>query len=244
MKPGEFKLDGKLSSEYGTIIQSRPTIESPKRRTQFKTSFGLSGEQPFDEDAYDNTELDLSLIVKGAANRGASYNRELVQNWFDSPSYMDFIPYFDEDKIYHVMLREGMQFQSKYFLEENLVVSVPLTVLPYKHHIVSPSKLLTAAGTITNPSYKESLPLIKILGSGNITLIVNSIPFQMQSVSGNIWIDCEFKIGYSEVNGIKQNANHKVRTLDFPILVSGNNTISWTGTVTSVEIHPRWRSLV
>lgn len=244
MKPGEFKLDGKLSSEYGTMIQSRPLMESPQRRTQFKTAFGLSGEQPFDEDAYDNTDLDLSLIVKGTTTRSASYNREFVQHWFDSPVYLDFIPYFDESKIYKVMLREGMQFQSKYFLEEHLVVSAPLTVLPYKMHVVSPKTVLTTSGSITNPSFKHSLPLIKINGTGNITLTVNGKAFILQSVAGHIWLDCEFKIGYTETNGVKQNQNMKVKTMDYPFLKSGNNTISWTGTVTSVEIYPNWRSLV
>lgn len=30
---------------------------------------------------------------------------------------------------------------------------------------------------------------------------------------------------------------------DFPVLLPGQNAISWTGNVTKVEIQPNWRSL-
>ena len=37
--------------------------------------------------------------------------------------------------------------------------------------------------------------------------------------------------------------NNKAGFDEFPVLEPGDNSISWTGTVTKVEIVPRWRCL-
>lgn len=243
MKPGDFILDGVNSSDHGVIIQGRPTIDTPNRRVEFKQSFGMSGELPYDEESYENTEMKLNLIVKGTATRSASANREFVQDWFDSGRYMDFIPYFDQDKIYHVMATEAPSFMTKYFLEEHQIVSLKLTVLPYKHYVQSPKVTRTTSGTITNPHLKPSKPLLKVIGSGDITLNVNGIPFLLKGVAGHIYLDSELSFAYENNDGLLTNANNKVRTLDYPTIKPGSNTISWTGAVTSVEIEPRWRTL-
>lgn len=244
MKPGEFTLNGISSLTYGVLIQDRPTIETPRRRVEFKTAFAMSGELPYDEDAYDNTRMDLNLLVQASATRSVSDTREIVQDWFDRGAYMDFIPYFDEDKTYHVMTVEAPKFTTKYFMEGHQVMETQLTVKPYKHYLVSPKKIFTTAGSITNPHLKASRPLIKVVGNGDITLTINGIPFLLKGVSGHIYIDSEVSFAYTDTGGVLSNANNKVRTLNYPYLKPGNNTIAWTGSVTSVEVEPRWRALV
>lgn len=56
-------------------------------------------------------------------------------------------------------------------------------------------------------------------------------------------------VGYVVINSDLQDA-YKDSTLynnymvgDFPMLIPQNNTISWTGTVTKIEITPNWRNL-
>lgn len=244
MKRGEFILDGINSSEHGVLIQNRPVLYAPRRKVEFQSSFGMSGDYPFDEDAYENTELELRLVVVGTAERSASYNREFVQDWFDSGTYKDLIPYFDPEKIYHVMVSEPTEFVNKYYLGETQVVVVRLTVLPYKH-LISGNKMQISSGvTFKNPTRKTALPLIKVTGSGNITLTVNGNPFQLSLVDGHIYLDSEFNIAYKDNAGLATNANNKVKTLEYPFLKPGSNVVTWTGTVTSVEITPRWRTLV
>src|SRR5699024_5493678 len=105
---------------------------------------------------------------------------------FDSGVYMDFIPYFDPNKIYKVMATEYPSFESKYYFGEGQSFNVELTVRPYKYYVKSPLVSLTTAGTINNTTSKTSLPRIKIFGSGDVTLKVNGLNFVVKNVVDHI----------------------------------------------------------
>lgn len=245
MKPGHFLLNGQDSEDYGVFIQDRPTIETPRRKVEFKSSYGKSGADPFDEEAYENTDLPLTLYVEGKSDRTASDNRDRIHTLFDSGQYMDFIPYFDTNKIYKVMTIMFPSFDNKYYFGEGMVIRATFTVKPYKYYVDSPKSTLTAGGSIQNTTSKTSLPRIKIFGSGDVTLSINEVPFVIKNITGDIILDSELMIAYREVNGLITNENDKVYTRVYPIFKVGTNTISWTttGTVTKIEVEPRWRTL-
>lgn len=244
MKPGSFILNGKTSESLGITIQDRPELMTPFRRIEFKSAFGQSGTVPFDEDAYNNTELELYLYVVGNGPDSASKNRDLVYNLFNSNSYLDFIPYFDENKIYKVMLLEPPKFVSKYYFREGQSVELKLTVKPYKYLVKAPKVTITSGGTIINTASQPSLPKITITGTGDITLKVNGIDFIVKNVVGSIILDSETCIAYKEAASVITNENAKTYTRAYPFLKPGTNTISWVGAgITKVEIEPRWRTL-
>ena len=156
---------------------------------------------------------------------------------------MDFIPYFDPDKVYKVMTITPPKFTSVYYMGEGQIVEVGLTVKPYKYFLDSPQIVLTAASSIFNHKLLPSQPKIKIYGSGDITLTINGVPFVMKGVVGHIVLEPQLGIAYNESKPVRVNENRKVYTRNYPVLSPGNNSISWTGTVTSVKIDPRWRTL-
>ena len=198
---------------------------------------------PFDEEAYHNTIIPLTLYVEGKS-RSASDSREIIFNWFNTGKYVDFIPYFDQGKIYKVMPTSAPKFTSMYYMGEGLVVEVSLTVNPYKYYIPESDVSMTAPNSLYNPTVETALPRIKIYGTGNITLNVGGIPFVMKGVVKHIVLDSQLGIAYNESSAILLNENSKVFTRKYPVLNPGSNAISWTGTVTKVEIEPRWRTLV
>ena len=198
---------------------------------------------PFDEEAYNNTIIPLSLYVEGK-NRTASDSRELIFSWFNTGKYIDFIPYFDPEKIYKVMPMSAPKFTSMYYMNEGLSVEVSLTVKPYKYYIPGTDLVLTAAGSIFNPTVTPSLPRLKVYGTGNITLNFNGVLFVMEGVVDHIVLDSELGIAYNESSAVLLNENNKVFTRKYPVLNPGANAISWAGTVTSIEIEPRWRTLI
>ena len=240
MKAGSFILNGTNSEDIGTVIQSRPLLETPKRRVTYKQAFGQSGSTPYDEEAYDNTELSLILFTK---SDDAVLSREEVYDIFNSGDYIDLIMYSDETKIYKVMTIEPPKFESRYYMNEDQSFEVLLTVLPYKYLVTSPLVSMTAGGTIVNPTRYYSLPVITIYGTGDITISINGTPFVVKNVAEHITLDSKTMFAYKEVDDIITNENTKIYTREYPILVPGDNTISWTGTVTKVEVLPRWRSL-
>lgn len=82
-------------------------------------------------------------------------------------------------------------------------------------------------------SYK-SLPNIKINGTGECTFSINNRSFKITNIGDSI-----------EINSELEYCNKgEYMVGDFPYLEEGDNNISWSGNVTSVEITPYWRSII
>ena len=96
--------------------------------------------------------------------------------------------------------------------------------------------VMTAPGTIVNMGTISSEPYIKITGSGNINLTINSTVYSFTAVDTYLQIDSELKYVYRDA----LNQGDKM-VGKFPVLAVGSNAISWTGTVTKIEVVPRWR---
>ena len=92
--------------------------------------------------------------------------------------------------------------------------------------------------SITNPGTADAIPLITVVGSGNITLTIGGRTIYIDALASSITIDCEAGIAY---NGTT-NLTSTVTFDDFPWMIPpGTAAISWTGTVTSVTISRPWR---
>ena len=92
---------------------------------------------------------------------------------------------------------------------------------------------------MTGPNPFPALPLIEVTGSGDITLTVGDVDVEITGLENKITLDSETQNAY---NGTT-NLNGIINAPDFPVLREGVNNISWTGTVTSVQITPRWWTL-
>lgn len=119
-----------------------------------------------------------------------------------------------------------------------------LNVKPYKFLIDSIKREgLSSPLTITNPMFVPSKPLITLHGTGDCTLVVNGEPFVFKGITDSIIIDSENEFCYSENGLLIENENDKMFTLDYPELVKGVNTLSWT-TGFTLDIEPKWRTLI
>lgn len=244
MERGSFIFNGVASEDVKTIIQARPVIEAPLRKVEWKNIYGGDGDIPFDEGAYANTDLELVMFIDGD---DLIADRQKLYNLLDSRGvYKDFIPYFDPDKIYRVMLSDKIQFENLYHYGEKQTLSAKFTVKPYKYLIDSlPVTIHGDSGTITNPTNYVSQPIITINGTGPVTLNVNGKSFNIKNVIDTITLSSERQAAYQElIPGILTPMNYQIASRDYPILNPGDNTITITGSVTQVVIEPRWRSLV
>lgn len=91
---------------------------------------------------------------------------------------------------------------------------------------------LTDGGTLHNPTRHEAMPLITLTGEGTLTINDSTIQY---SGGGTITLDCDDMT--CDNMGAVALSNH-----DFPVLRSGDNTITNSG-FSSVTIRPRWYRL-
>ena len=69
--------------------------------------------------------------------------------------------------------------------------------------------------------------------------MVGTVIVELEEISGSITLDSQLQEAYSEVTSLNGQISG-----DFPILRPGNNAVSWSGSVTKVEINPNWRCLI
>lgn len=100
-------------------------------------------------------------------------------------------------------------------------------------------KTITTPCILTNYEKAAALPLIKIFGSGDVTLEINGKAFNLSAVDGYIEIDSERLAVYKD----GESASAKTNCQEFPALLPGSNSINWRGNVQRLEITPRWRAL-
>lgn len=114
--------------------------------------------------------------------------------------------------------------------------TVSFVLDPYSY-LINNSWLDVTEINIINNIYDRSLPVLKVSGTGIINISINDTQIVLKEVNGTIIIDSENMLCYTSD---KMNFN-KNMTGYFPILVEGENTFSFTGTISKVEILPNWR---
>lgn len=85
-----------------------------------------------------------------------------------------------------------------------------------------------------------SKPIITLYGSGELHFYLNTVEIFKYNfdTDGQVVIDSEKEDAY--LNGVLKN---RQMLGEFPLLKSGENTITWTGTLTRIVIDPKSRWL-
>lgn len=98
---------------------------------------------------------------------------------------------------------------------------------------------MTSAGSLYNQYGFNALPLITVYGSGNGVLTVGDRTVEILSMTDVLYLDSDLQNAYNDSG----NQNNNINTAEFPILTDGENVISWSGGIESIEILPRWWEL-
>lgn len=202
------------SNDLDLIIEKTPEIPSPiiKYEIIFKVDFAYFADR--EEYLMKKSRIDAWLLSE--TNKYLTYS-------------------LDEFVIYKVKQVQIDNTTTTSRIMRHFSVTFTCTGLKYMASGLKPIEVVNGA-TLNNFGSYESKPLIKIYGSGNITVSIGGKSFTINNISSYVSVDSEIKECY------KDSTNKgKDMTGDWPVLPIGSNTISWTGTVSKVEIIPRWR---
>lgn len=81
-------------------------------------------------------------------------------------------------------------------------------------------------------------PLIKVFGTGDGQILINSQVIQFSDIQDYLMVDAKLKIVHKD----NLPAGRKMSG-PFPILEEGENIVFFNGGITKLEITPRWREL-
>ena len=228
---GWFKFKGKDSRDFGILISSVPQQTKPERRVEHITIPGRNGELTQDEDTYEPYTISMQC-----STRGSDRLDEIVA-WLNGAG--NLILSTEPDKVYQASIYNKIAISDVIYLYNSFLLQFRVQPFKYSVNAFDHTLELTAPTKIKGKGTVYSEPIITVYGTGDITLKINDKDIPLFGVDGYITIDSEMM----EVFKGAENQNSKYGYVDFPRLEVEENTISWTGNVEKLEIHPRWRWL-
>lgn len=230
-----FKFNGIKSLDERLLITHKNTYKGAARDLTFQSIPGRSGDLLIDNRRYKNVKITYDVTALGDKREIPEIARR-VKNWLLSE-----VGYFKLFDTYDPKYFRVAAYQDEFDLEQELPEvgssSISFNCKPLRYSREGQkSIILSSAATVRNPERFTASPYIKITGSGDITLSVNENAFVFKDIEDYIEIDSEIMQAFRG----DQSENVKMYTPTFPAFVKGKNDVSWSGSVTSVEIIPRW----
>lgn len=242
---GVLVYGGASSDNYGMVISEAPSFERPTRKQTVYTVPGRNGAVIYQEDAWEdvsrvynvwiaeNITEDSGGVISGTlAERVDAFEAMLNSK----KGYQRLTDDFEPD-VYRLAYYEGGGDFTNNMMQYG-EASITFVCRPERFlKSGETAETVANADTLNNPTAFTAKPLIKITVPSSNTVTVsaggNTITAE---VSDYLFIDCESMNAYRQTT---ENKNDKISGA-FPVLKPGANVIGITGTVTKVEITPRY----
>lgn len=211
----------------GVIFEKRPTIKKPKRRVE-----PLYIEN---KDGYTTTELGYDGYASSCTVVLTEPEHfDLLKSIFDG--YGQLIRNDDPTRFQYAKVQDEIEFIK---IGNCLKASFDFNIEdPFLYLVSESNQTLSAPGTVTNDGTYKSEPLLKITGTGFVTVTINGRSFTYNFDTPYVYLDSKLHKAYYETT----NKNRKI-VGDFPILDVGSNAISWVGSITEIIVTKRTRYL-
>ena len=222
-----FTFNGITTDSMGIVVNSIQTYVKPQKKAEVIQVEGRDGAEVV-EYGY------APYILKAKVTL---LNLTLIDNviaWLNGSGVL----IIDEDNQKYRNVRVLSAIDYDYFSHLKQATIEFYVADPFRYLITEANVTLLVAGNVTNSGTYTSLPLIKLTGTGLVTVTINGRSFTYNFDTPYVYIDSQIQDAY--YNGILKNRNFGG---DFPKLDVGVNAISWTGTVTEMVITKRTRYL-
>ena len=177
--------------------------------------------------------IELPITFRSKNLKNIIDHQEEILDWLynvkDNKLILSFMP-----NRYYIVNNVVVDNISRDFDKYN-TISVTFTLEPFKYDIYDKMMILTKSEKIYYMGNAKGKPKLKIYGSGNIELTINSETIQIKNIDEYVELDSKFLLC------LNKNQQSKSRDMSggFPILTKGINNISWTGNVTKIELLKR-----
>lgn len=237
---GSITYNGVNTESVGIKVWTAPSYEIPERDIEAYHVPGRSGDLIVDYGSYKNVERTYT-ISKGDESQDFATLVAAIRGWMGNPATYARLEDTYEPLYYRIALGAKAQMINN-VLNHAALAEITFTCKPQRFLKTGDTKVTFtgSSGSITNPTAYDAKPLIIIYGSNNATgtVTVNGYQISVSSLStAGITVDCEIQDCYSG----STNKNSVITLASgFPILSPGSNSITRTGSVTKVEVVPKW----
>nr|DAQ07623.1 MAG TPA: distal tail protein [Caudoviricetes sp.] len=219
---------GVNSLDLGLYMEFLPERISPRRRDEAIVISGRHGSLTATDGTFETYILQSEFILKNL-----SKTDEICSHFKGEGDLI-----FSDTLNRKFRARVSNKIEFSRIIRDLKRFVVEFEVQPFMYEAASSTLTLTEPTTILNIGNFESEPITTIYGQGDITLTINNSNIILNGVERKITPNSEALNAYND----SLLLNNKISG-DFPVLSIGENIISWTGSVTKLEIMPNWRWL-
>ena len=226
----KFTLDGVSSDTLGLFVDYLPPVSLAEQKyTDFNV--GEDEQKTTPDDVFNNITYQIHFYTFLSEN----YNDQAIKAFCFGKSILTLSRF---PNYYFKVRKISLQAADNLGYGKRIDYTLTLILAPFKYLVSNEWVTASSGDDIYNDYTRYSKPLFEITGTGNITLTVNSDTFTVNGLSSSqtIYIDSERHITYSGSTLLTGKTDGK-----YPLLNVGRNSISWTGTVSSIKYKGNWR---
>ena len=232
-----FTFGGKDSiQDFGIYVASRPHLLSPERRVTYIDVPWMDSRLRRDEGTYGDITLSVECSFLGDPISKIS----AVKGWLLGAGQADLTFSHIPGRKYLAQVVNSIDFEIVLKIASHFVIA--FNCQPFQYATENSPITVSESTTLTNPGTVKALPNIKVIGSGSGSLTVNGQSVSFSDIDGSVFLNSELQETYKDT-GTALVSKNSTKTGDYPVLLSGDNTISFSGGITSLEITPNWRWL-
>ena len=227
--------DGQNLSAFGVYVGNTSAFKSPEREITDVVVPGRNGSLTRDENRFNNVALSYECYVVEDAPQNFKALQEIL---LSSASYRRLEDSIDPDYYRMARVHAETDFDIISTMHEQGTFQVEFDCLPQRFYKSGETAVeVTTTGTLVNPSKFTALPLIRIYGNGTVS--VGDVQITVaEHTDPYIDVDCDVRncfYGSTNKNSFVTLTDHR-----YPALKTGNTGVTISGSITKVEITPRW----
>ena len=239
--PNWFDFAGVRSTSLGVCVVEYPALTRAAERSTFQTLPGRSGSLTMLEGAnvYDDIVLSIQCYIRDG------YSVDAACAWLRGSGVLVLGNTPDRSYIARVtnQLDMAVIIRNTGYRSFNAV----FRCAPYRYINPPAAKITQTASSQyhANPGNIASEPIITVYGSGDINLLVGTSAVLITGLdTGSIALDCDARMAYKP-GDLTVPMSSYINLVDgkWPTIPTPGTAIQWTGTVSKIEIEPRWRCL-
>ena len=235
---GIVVFNGISSQDLHIQVQTEPSYDFPEKDYDVTHVPGRNGDIVIDQGSWQNVSRKYNLAMDAGKISYTEVASKLVQ-WLHSASGYARLEDSYEPDFYRMAMYKDSGSISNIFNKAGQI-DVEFTCKPQRYFKSGEAAdIFVASSEYRNPTDFPAKPLVKIHGSGSGVVGIGTYTVTINDIIDGMIVDSEQQDTYKD----QMNCNSKVSITEYPKLVSGNNTISISGGVTSIEIIPRWWTL-
>lgn len=228
-----FTYAGTSSRAYGILIDSHTAYGAPDRDYETVEVPGRNGTLTVDNGRYQNVDVTYHCGIGVGFHE--KYNR--FKAWLMSKTGYQRLEDTYHPEHYRMARVKSAPSPEYYLKGKSGTFDVVFDCKPQKFlKSGETQQTFYSSGSITNPTQYTALPLVRVYGTGTLTIGSNTIV--INSASSYTDLDCDIQDAFR--GAINCNGNITLRSGSFFELLPGSNTVSMGSGISQVRITPRW----